>query len=522
MQDVLPEDIERIEVISGPGATLWGANAVNGVINIITRKSADTQGGVAEIGGGNQQAAAPSCNTAAGSGRDLTYRVYAQDSDQRHPDRPTGATRGDHWSKPQGGFRLDWTPAGDAVNVLFRATTTAATKSSQAGADENIAGGNLTGPLEPRVRGRLERCRCRPTTTRHRAGDGGRRRLPGQHLRPRHPAQLQLGRPERHRLGRRRTQRSAATASVNAGPLCSVGQGYAESTPTCSSRTRYRSPTPSSSLRRSEARGRPVCRIEPLPSLRALVEDDQYEPAVGGGLAGGPRATPFDRDAQRSAAAAAPDRRRRFPGRKAYRLRAWVSHTSQLKTSLFRSRRTITITGRSGASTSLLHFSRSSSQTSPKGTVTVSRCGAITSQHLVATECRVQRSARKSHLQRSPHSRHLGSLRSARRAGAHQSNHRVYRRRSHAPDQAPFIDGFSARRDARSRPAQCRCPANPSSPTIRSSTLVSAGMLRRRCSCRSPAPTSSIIITWSSFPRRRRQSTSGGAFSSTLSTAFEA
>ena len=53
MQFVPPEDIDRIEVISGPGGTLWGANAVNGVINIITRKSSDTQGGVADLGGGN-------------------------------------------------------------------------------------------------------------------------------------------------------------------------------------------------------------------------------------------------------------------------------------------------------------------------------------------------------------------------------------------------------------------------------------------------------------------------------------
>src|ERR1700722_10135750 len=53
MQDVMPEDIERIEVISGPGATLWGANAVNGVINIIPRKSCDTQGGVVDVEGGN-------------------------------------------------------------------------------------------------------------------------------------------------------------------------------------------------------------------------------------------------------------------------------------------------------------------------------------------------------------------------------------------------------------------------------------------------------------------------------------
>ena len=55
MQGVPPEDIDRIEVISGPGATLYGANAVNGVINIITRSSADTQGGLVDLGAGNKQ-----------------------------------------------------------------------------------------------------------------------------------------------------------------------------------------------------------------------------------------------------------------------------------------------------------------------------------------------------------------------------------------------------------------------------------------------------------------------------------
>src|SRR6185295_2175571 len=53
-QDVLLEDIERIEVIRGPGATMWGANAVNGVINIITRSAKETQGGAITAGGGNE------------------------------------------------------------------------------------------------------------------------------------------------------------------------------------------------------------------------------------------------------------------------------------------------------------------------------------------------------------------------------------------------------------------------------------------------------------------------------------
>jgi len=51
-QDYLLEDIDRIEVISGPGGTLWGANAVNGVINISSKSAKDTQGGYLEAGGG--------------------------------------------------------------------------------------------------------------------------------------------------------------------------------------------------------------------------------------------------------------------------------------------------------------------------------------------------------------------------------------------------------------------------------------------------------------------------------------
>ncbi|HEV2673766.1 MAG TPA: TonB-dependent receptor [Aliidongia sp.] len=116
MQQVLPENIERIEVISGPGATLWGANAVNGVINIITRKASDTQGGVLTIGAGNLERSA-SLQYGGKIGDNLTYRVHAEGAYYSPYQVPGGPDASDSWSKPQGGFRIDWTPAGDALSL---------------------------------------------------------------------------------------------------------------------------------------------------------------------------------------------------------------------------------------------------------------------------------------------------------------------------------------------------------------------------------------------------------------------
>ena len=116
MQGVLPENIERIEVISGPGATLWGANAVNGVINIITRNSADTQGGVLDLAGGNRQADG-SLQYGGRITDTLTYRLYAEGQKFSPNVTSTGFDAEDAWSKPQGGFRFDWTPSND--HVLF-------------------------------------------------------------------------------------------------------------------------------------------------------------------------------------------------------------------------------------------------------------------------------------------------------------------------------------------------------------------------------------------------------------------
>jgi iron complex outermembrane receptor protein len=114
--DVLPENIERIEVISGPGATLWGANAVNGVINIITYPSSQTQGGVLTMGEGSQQRNA-GVQYGGRLGPDLTYRVHGDIQDFSAYPQPSGRSADDTWWQPGGGFRVDWTPRSDMVSV---------------------------------------------------------------------------------------------------------------------------------------------------------------------------------------------------------------------------------------------------------------------------------------------------------------------------------------------------------------------------------------------------------------------
>jgi iron complex outermembrane receptor protein len=108
-QDVPLDDIDRIEVISGPGSALWGANAVNGVINIITRKAAETQGGLVEAEAGNRNRGV-SVRYGGMIGPDLAWRLYVKD--ERFDDTLTsaGVRTNDGEDKPQGGGRIDWTP----------------------------------------------------------------------------------------------------------------------------------------------------------------------------------------------------------------------------------------------------------------------------------------------------------------------------------------------------------------------------------------------------------------------------
>ncbi len=104
--DVVMDDIDRIEVISGPGSSLWGANAMNGVINIITRSAHDTQGGLLRASGGDENAVSARYGAAFGGGNDA-IRFYAKGFDRGPSELSDGSSAGDRWTKVQGGFRAD-------------------------------------------------------------------------------------------------------------------------------------------------------------------------------------------------------------------------------------------------------------------------------------------------------------------------------------------------------------------------------------------------------------------------------
>ncbi len=111
-RDLLLEDIERIEVIRGPGATMWGANAVNGVINIITRPAGDTQGGIASYGIGNEERGFGTLRYGSRLRPSAHYRVYARYFNRNQFRDAAGRGTNDEWDVLRGGFRLDWAASG--------------------------------------------------------------------------------------------------------------------------------------------------------------------------------------------------------------------------------------------------------------------------------------------------------------------------------------------------------------------------------------------------------------------------
>ncbi len=119
IQDMSLDNIERIEVIRGPGGSLWGANAVNGVINIMTKPASETQGGMVSVTAGHEERAIVEARYGGKLGDTAHYRLYGRYAERDGSVAPGGQDAGDDWNLQRGGFRLDWQPtARDSVTVL--------------------------------------------------------------------------------------------------------------------------------------------------------------------------------------------------------------------------------------------------------------------------------------------------------------------------------------------------------------------------------------------------------------------
>jgi len=144
VQDYLLQDIDRIEVISGPGGTLWGANAVNGVINIITKAARDTQGPYASFAAGNQLEEQAGVRYGTELAPLVYLRVYGKYTDDGPEVTGTGANADDAWRIARGGFRLD-SEASATDRLSMQGDLYTGSETVAGTFDAGLSGGNILG-----------------------------------------------------------------------------------------------------------------------------------------------------------------------------------------------------------------------------------------------------------------------------------------------------------------------------------------------------------------------------------------
>ncbi|MFP5393672.1 MAG: TonB-dependent receptor plug domain-containing protein [Gammaproteobacteria bacterium] len=149
IQDVLAADIARIEVISGPGATIWGANAVNGVINVITKEAADTQGGLAQATAGQHErgGALRYGGKLAGGGH---YRAYAKFTEMDASETERGLLLRNDWRRSQAGVRADL-PLGAAASLALSGDVYDGSLGQGVNGDIRVRGANLVSRYAARL-----------------------------------------------------------------------------------------------------------------------------------------------------------------------------------------------------------------------------------------------------------------------------------------------------------------------------------------------------------------------------------
>jgi len=145
VQDVVLEDVDRIEVVRGPGGTLWGANAVNGVINIITKTASDTQGSLVSAAGGNLVGQSV-VRYGGKHGQGMAYRAYVKYSYIGPQVFSDGTSAHDPLRHGQTGFRVDWTPPSRTAFTL-QADAYDANSGLADRPDIQESGGNVLGRL---------------------------------------------------------------------------------------------------------------------------------------------------------------------------------------------------------------------------------------------------------------------------------------------------------------------------------------------------------------------------------------